>query len=87
MLSETYRFPGEAWLTAVHKLGLDGVHIELLAGGDLIQVSVPVLKTQLRSISSSRKERLYFVKEEVKFLLGDFLECNASVCGGEPTLG
>ena len=66
MLTETYRFPSEAWLTAVHKLGLDGVHIELLASGDLIQVFVPVLKTQLRSISSSRKGRLSLLKKRSK---------------------
>ena len=33
------------------------------------------------------KEDFLLCKKEVKCLLGDFLECNASVCGGEPPLG
>ena len=50
-LSETHRFPSETWVTTINKFGLDGIHIELLRVGNLIQVSVPILKTQFGSIS------------------------------------
>merc|ERR1712203_788321 len=43
-------FSGKAWFTAVNKLGLDGGHVQLLSLGNLIQVSVPILKTQFGSI-------------------------------------
>ena len=47
-------FSSEAWVTAVDKFGLDGGHVQLLTVGNLIQVSVPILKTQFRSISEMR---------------------------------
>ena len=53
-LAATDCFSGKAWFTAVNKLGLDGGHVQLLSLGNLIQVSVPILKTQFGSISERR---------------------------------
>ena len=45
---------GKAWFTAINKFCLDGGHVQLLSVGNLIQVSVPILKTQFGSISEMR---------------------------------